>query len=165
MCQRTQSPLVRWMDWCQAGDLFLTGYLGKTSLKFESKCKAFGWRKCIGQTPVYQIIRWNAFIVVCRVISVALGQPYDGCPEEYRGSMRGLGVGAGGGVRGVGGWGWGGGVKHFHVLTSSWELKWQYCKTSSISHTKSQNLNISCLLLQWRLPNPLKPDVKLRMKM
>ena len=28
-----------------------------------------------------------------------------------------------------------------------------YCKTSSISPTKSQNLNVSCLLLQWSLPN------------
>ena len=40
-----------------------------------------------------------------------------------------------------------------------------YHKTSCIRHTKSQNLNISCLLLQWSLPNPLKPGVKLRMKM
>ena len=38
-------------------------------------------------------------------------------------------------------------------------------KTSSISRTKSRNLNVSCLLLQWSLPNPLKPGVKLRMKM
>ena len=41
----------------------------------------------------------------------------------------------------------------------------KYHKTSSISRTKSQNLNVSCLLLQWSLPNPLKPGVKLRMKM
>ena len=40
-----------------------------------------------------------------------------------------------------------------------------YRKISSISRTKSQNLNVSCLLLQWSLPNPLKPGVKLRMKM
>ena len=40
-----------------------------------------------------------------------------------------------------------------------------YRKTSSISRTKSQNLNVSCLLLQWSLPNSLKPGVKLRMKM
>ena len=40
-----------------------------------------------------------------------------------------------------------------------------YRKTSSINRTKSQNLNVSCLLLQWSLPNPLKPGVKLRMKM
>ena len=40
-----------------------------------------------------------------------------------------------------------------------------YRKTSSISRTKSQNLNVSCLLLLWSLPNPLKPGAKLRMKM
>ena len=40
-----------------------------------------------------------------------------------------------------------------------------YRKNSSISRTKSQNLNVSRLLLQRPLPNPLKPDVKLRMKM
>ena len=43
----------------------------------------------------------------------------------------------------------------------------QYRKTSSISRTKFQNLNVSCPLLhlQLSLPNPLKPGVKLRMKM
>ena len=40
-----------------------------------------------------------------------------------------------------------------------------YRKTSSISRTKFQNLNDSCPLLQLSLPNPLKPGVKLRMKM
>ena len=40
-----------------------------------------------------------------------------------------------------------------------------YCKTSSISQTKSQNLNASCILLQFSLLSPLKPGVKLRMKM
>ena len=40
-----------------------------------------------------------------------------------------------------------------------------YRKTSSISCTKFQNLNVSCLLLQWSLPNPLKPGVNLRMEM
>ena len=40
-----------------------------------------------------------------------------------------------------------------------------YRKTSSISRTKSQNLNVSCILLQLSLLNPLKPGVKLRMKM
>ena len=40
-----------------------------------------------------------------------------------------------------------------------------YRKTSSISRTKSQNLNVSCFLLQWSSPNPLKSGVKLRMKM
>ena len=40
-----------------------------------------------------------------------------------------------------------------------------YRKTSSISRAKSQNLNVSCILLQLSLLNPLKPGVKLRMKM
>ena len=40
-----------------------------------------------------------------------------------------------------------------------------YRKTSSISRTKSQNLNVSCILLQLSSLNPLKPCVKLRMKM
>ena len=40
-----------------------------------------------------------------------------------------------------------------------------YRKISNISHTKSQNLNVSRLVLQLSLPNPTKPGVKLRMKM
>ena len=40
-----------------------------------------------------------------------------------------------------------------------------YRKTSSISSTKSQNLNVSCILLPLSSLNPLKPGVKLRMKM
>ena len=40
-----------------------------------------------------------------------------------------------------------------------------YCQTSDISRTKSQNLNIPRLIFQLSLPNPLKPCVKLRMKM
>ena len=40
-----------------------------------------------------------------------------------------------------------------------------YRKTSSISRTKSQNLNVSCIFLQLSSPNPLKPSVKLRMEM
>ena len=42
---------------------------------------------------------------------------------------------------------------------------WSYWKSSNISHTKSQQLNVSRLVLQFSLPNPLKPGVKLRMKM
>ena len=42
--------------------------------------------------------------------------------------------------------------------------KW-YCQTSNISHTKSQHLNVSRLILQLSLPNPLQPGVKSRMKM
>ena len=40
-----------------------------------------------------------------------------------------------------------------------------YGKTSIISRTKSQNLNVSCILLQLSSLNQLKPGVKLRMKM
>ena len=40
-----------------------------------------------------------------------------------------------------------------------------YRKTSCISRPKSPNLNVSCILLQLSSLNPLKPGVKLRMKM
>ena len=40
-----------------------------------------------------------------------------------------------------------------------------YRKTSSISRTKSQNLNASCIVLRLSSLNPLKPGVKLRTKM
>ena len=40
-----------------------------------------------------------------------------------------------------------------------------YRETSCISRTKSQSLNVSCTLLQLPSLNPLKPGVKLRMKM
>ena len=40
-----------------------------------------------------------------------------------------------------------------------------YRKTSSISRTKSQSLNISCFLARLSSLNPLKPAAKLRMKM
>ena len=40
-----------------------------------------------------------------------------------------------------------------------------YYKTSNIWCTKSQNLNVSHLVLQLSSPNPLKPDAKSRMKM
>ena len=40
-----------------------------------------------------------------------------------------------------------------------------YRKTSCINRTKSQNLNVSYLVLQLSLLNPLKPGVKSRMKM
>ena len=41
----------------------------------------------------------------------------------------------------------------------------EYRKTASISRNKSQNFNVSCILLQLSSLNPLKPGVKLRMKM
>ena len=40
-----------------------------------------------------------------------------------------------------------------------------YRKTSCISRTKYQNLNVSHLILQLSLPDPLKPGVKSSMKM
>ena len=40
-----------------------------------------------------------------------------------------------------------------------------YCKTSGIIHTKSQNLNVSILVLRLPLRNPLKAGVTSRMKM
>ena len=40
-----------------------------------------------------------------------------------------------------------------------------YRKTPSISRTKFENLNLSCILLQLSSLNPLKPGVKLIMKM
>ena len=40
-----------------------------------------------------------------------------------------------------------------------------YCQLSNKRRTKSQNINVSRLVLQWSLLNPLKPGVKLRMKM
>ena len=40
-----------------------------------------------------------------------------------------------------------------------------YRQISNISRTKSQNLTVSCLVLQLSLPNLLKPCVKLKMKM
>ena len=42
---------------------------------------------------------------------------------------------------------------------------WSYRKTSSISHTKFQSLNVYCILAQLSSLNPLEPGVKLRMKM
>ena len=43
-------------------------------------------------------------------------------------------------------------------------IQWTYRKTSSINRTKSQTLNVSCILLQLSSRFPLKPDVKLRIK-
>ena len=40
-----------------------------------------------------------------------------------------------------------------------------YRKTSGINRTKSQNLNVSCIVLRLSSLNPLKQGVKLRMKM
>ena len=40
-----------------------------------------------------------------------------------------------------------------------------YRQISNIRHTTSQTLNVSCLILQLSLPNPLKPIITSRMKM
>ena len=40
-----------------------------------------------------------------------------------------------------------------------------YRQTSNISSTKAQNTNVSHLVLQSLLPNPVKPGVKWRIKM
>ena len=48
---------------------------------------------------------------------------------------------------------------------NSYQVQEHNHKTSSISRTKSQSLNGSCILLQLSSLNPLKPGVKLRMKM
>ena len=45
------------------------------------------------------------------------------------------------------------------------ERNLKYRKTSSISRTKSQNINVSCIPLQLPSLNSLKPGIKLRMKM
>ena len=42
---------------------------------------------------------------------------------------------------------------------------YEYRQFSNISRIQSQNINVSRLVFQLSLPNPLKPDVKLRMKM
>ena len=52
-----------------------------------------------------------------------------------------------------------------HLQHLDFQANGIYRKTSSISRTKSQNLNVSCIPLQLSSLNPLKPGVKLRMKM
>ena len=42
---------------------------------------------------------------------------------------------------------------------------WKYRQVSNIRRTKSQHLKDSRTILRLSLPNPLKPDVKSRMKM
>ena len=54
------------------------------------------------------------------------------------------------------------GIKYTGTFMS---LQFMYRKVSNIRRTKSQNLNASRLILQLSLPTPLKPGVKLRMKM
>ena len=53
----------------------------------------------------------------------------------------------------------------FLLQTKAGSESKNYHKTSSISHIKSQNLNVSNLVLQLSLLNPFKLGVKSRMKM
>ena len=57
-----------------------------------------------------------------------------------------------------------------HELLNVWHiLRWHpyiiYRQVSNIRRTKSQHLKDSCTVSRLSLPNPLKPDVKSRMKM
>ena len=45
------------------------------------------------------------------------------------------------------------------ILQNLYDIIYYYYKTSSISRNKSQSLDISRLVLQLSLLNPLKPDV------
>ena len=51
---------------------------------------------------------------------------------------------------------WGGGVSRAHSI---------YCQICNISHTKSQTLNVPCLVLQLSLLDPLMSGIEWRMKM
>ena len=53
------------------------------------------------------------------------------------------------------------------ILIISDDYKWKsnYHQTSNTRHSISKQLNVSCLILQLSLPNPLKTSVKSRMKM
>ena len=50
-------------------------------------------------------------------------------------------------------------------LATTKEKAKDYHQISNIRDTQTQNLNVSCLVLQLYLPNPLKPGVKPRMRM
>ena len=58
------------------------------------------------------------------------------------------------------------GYESFFIIIIEWKYtKSTYRQVSNISRTKSQHLKDSRTVLQLSLPNPLKPDVKSRMKM
>ena len=54
-----------------------------------------------------------------------------------------------------------------HLIYSDIGLIWpvKYYQISNIKHTKSKNWNVSHLILQLSLPNPLKPGAKSIIKM
>ena len=45
-----------------------------------------------------------------------------------------------------------------------YKMKFNYRQTPNISLTKSENLNVSCLVLQLSFPNQLKPGFESEMK-
>ena len=53
-------------------------------------------------------------------------------------------------------------LKHVFFILFNWDI---YRKISNIRRTESPNLNVSHLVLQLFLPNPMKPDVKSIIKM
>ena len=53
----------------------------------------------------------------------------------------------------------------YHCNSEDDKVQVIYRKISNIRRTKSPNLNASRLVLQFSLPNPMKPGVKSRMKM
>ena len=53
----------------------------------------------------------------------------------------------------------------YYWINAEFWSNFDYCQTSNIGHTKSHNLNVSLLILQLSLPDPLKPGIKSRMKM
>ena len=58
-------------------------------------------------------------------------------------------------------------ISWIHLMNSR-NCIWTVCiyrQFSNISRTQSPNINLSRLVLQLSLPNPLKPGAKLRMKM
>ena len=57
---------------------------------------------------------------------------------------------------------WSPSLCHFSAPTPKWA---HYRKISNIRRTKSPSLNVSLLVLQLSLPNPMKPGFKSRMKM
>ena len=54
------------------------------------------------------------------------------------------------------------GIKYIRVHLTKYHA---YRQVSNIRRTKPQTLNVSCLVLQLSLSNPLKPGIKSRMKM
>ena len=56
-------------------------------------------------------------------------------------------------------------IKNLWQLTCQHPATMSYRKISNIRHTKSPNWNVSHLVLQLHLPNPMKPGVKSRMNM